>query len=67
LLKDYKVQLSAYEAAPGQSAEEMYYSGNPVVPTCPPVTDDPMLPPGKQTTPKTGEVAPKDQGEEEEK
>jgi hypothetical protein len=40
LLRDYKEQFSAYEAAPGQSAEAMYYSGNPVVPTSPPATGE---------------------------
>jgi phytoene dehydrogenase-like protein len=67
LLKDFREQLAAIEYSDGKTAEQLYYSGNPVVPTCPPVTDDPMLPPGKQTTPKPEEVAPKDQGEEEEK
>jgi hypothetical protein len=44
LLKDFREQLAAIEYSDGKTAEQLYYSGNPVVPTCPPVTDDPMLP-----------------------
>lgn len=44
LLKDFKEQLAALEFSDGKSAEQLYYSGNPVVPTSQPATDDQMIP-----------------------
>ena len=38
LLKDFKEQLAALEFSDGKSAEQLYYSGNPVVPTSQPAT-----------------------------
>lgn len=44
LLKDLRDQLAAFESDPDQSAEAMYYSGNPVVPTSRPAKDESNLP-----------------------
>ncbi len=43
-LKDLRDQLAAFESDPDQSAEAMYYSGNPVVPTSRPEKDESNLP-----------------------
>lgn len=44
LLKDFKEQLAVLEYSDGKSAEQLYYSGNPVVPTSPPATAAKKLP-----------------------
>jgi hypothetical protein len=36
LLKDFREQLAAIEYSDGKTAEQLYYSGNPVVPTSQP-------------------------------
>ena len=51
-LNDLKQQLAAFETAPDQSAEAMYYRGNPVVPTSQPV------PRGKLPEPPTRDQFP---------
>ena len=44
LLQDFKRQLADWEAGQGRTAEQMYYAGNPVVPTSDDPSQDPMQP-----------------------
>lgn len=38
-LKDFREQLAALESNPEMTAQQLYFSGNPVVPTSQPATD----------------------------